>query len=122
MKSYCLWAVLNQPLFCAESTGHILLSHVPDLCRISLDQASLLGSPLGSNVSIDTAVEPTEEMVTIKVIRAATDSTDSACTYINIYTQLIVQLTSKLLLIGYVTTLPLCYWDLLFLNLFGNFF
>ena len=43
-------------MICAASTGNALLSYVPDLCRVILDNATLLGSPIGSSVSIDTAV------------------------------------------------------------------
>ena len=44
-------------MICAASASIALLSHVPaDLCRVSLDNATLLGSPVGCSVSIDTAV------------------------------------------------------------------
>ena len=44
-------------MICAASAGTSLLSHVPDLCRVSLDKAALLGSPVGNTVSIDTAIK-----------------------------------------------------------------
>ena len=52
-------------MICAASAGTSLLSHVSDLCRVSLDKATLLGSPVGSIVSIDTAIRTKNDVLSI---------------------------------------------------------
>ena len=42
-----------------------MLSHVPDLCRVRSDKATLLGSPVGSTVAIDTAIRTKTDALSI---------------------------------------------------------
>ena len=42
-----------------------MLSHVYDLCRVTLDKATLLGSPVGSTVAIDTAIRTKTDALSI---------------------------------------------------------
>ena len=50
---------LNQSkteLICTESAGKQILAAAPDLCRVSPSETTLLGSPIGQDVSINAAI------------------------------------------------------------------
>ena len=68
MKSSAVGLYLSHgksEMVCTASAGNALLSHVPDLLRVSLDSAPLLGSPVGSTVSIDTAIRTKTDALSI---------------------------------------------------------
>ena len=53
-------------LICNDSTGLGLLAHAPDLCKVKLCQATLLGSPIGGLESIDITL--LEKLSSLKVL------------------------------------------------------
>ena len=53
-------------LICTESAGKQILAAAPDLCRVSPSEATLLGSPIGQDVSINAAI--TDKVSSLKVM------------------------------------------------------
>ena len=67
----CLGLQLNRgksELICGDSAGRDLLGYVNGLCRVSIANATLLGSPIGGQVSIDDSI--LEKVKSLKVMRS----------------------------------------------------